>query len=122
MLAPPDQLSDKITLIINNLSPSNCEEKANELRSMINPDYFAWLAQYFVQKRIPSQPNFHSLYLQFIDFLGDWGKELITYILSSAYISIGKLLRSSKITTSSSERSVLKNLGCVIRFFFLVFC
>lgn len=32
-------------------------------------------------------------------------------ILSSVYHSIGKLLRSPKITTSSSERSYLKNLG-----------
>ena len=108
---PPDKMMDKITLLINNLSPSNCEAKAIELRGMLPTEYFSWLAQYFVQKRISTQPNFHSLYLQFINFLGDWGKDLVSSILASAYVSIGRLLRSPKITTSTSERSLLKNLG-----------
>mmetsp|Transcript_1040 Transcript_1040/g.1637 ORF Transcript_1040/g.1637 Transcript_1040/m.1637 type:complete len:1650 (-) Transcript_1040:136-5085(-) len=109
--APPDTLMDRITLLINNLSPSNCEAKAAELQATLPQHYFQWLGHYLVLKRISTQPNFHNLYLHFIDYLGEWGKGLVEAILASVYLNIGKLLRSSKITTSTSERSLLKNLG-----------
>jgi len=110
---PPETLLDEVTRLINNLSPANCEAKATELKTLLgsSQEYFEWLAQYLVQKRISTQPNFHSLYLQFIDYLGDWGSTLVAAILASVYINIGRYLRSSKITTSTSERSLLKNLG-----------
>ena len=78
---------------------------------MLDPKYFGWLGHFLVVKRISTQANFHSLYLSFLDNLGDYGKGLVEAILSSVYHNIGKLLRSPKITTSSSERSYLKNLG-----------
>jgi CCR4-NOT transcription complex subunit 1 len=109
--APPDTMLDRVQFLINNVSPSNVEQKAQELKEMLEPRYFDWLGQYLVVKRISAQPNFHSLYLAFLDNLGDYGKGLIQSILSSVYLNIGKLLRSPKITTSTSERSLLKNLG-----------
>ena len=109
--APPDTLMDRITLLINNLSPSNCESKATEMQSTLPQHYFQWLGHYLVLKRISTQPNFHNLYLHFIDYLGEWGRGLVEAIIGSVYLNIGKLLRSSKITTSTSERSLLKNLG-----------
>lgn len=62
-------------------------------------------------KRISTQPNFHGLYLSFLDNLGEYGRGLVEAILASVYVNVGKLLRSQKITTSTSERSLLKNLG-----------
>lgn len=109
--APPDSVLDRVQFLINNVSPSNVEQKSGELRDMLEPKFFDWLGHYLVVKRISAQPNFHGLYLAFLDNLGDYGKGLIESILSSVYLNIGKLLRSPKITTSTSERSLLKNLG-----------
>jgi CCR4-NOT transcription complex subunit 1 len=109
--APPDAVLDKVQFLVNNLAPSNVEKKAKELKEMLDPQFFGWLGHLLVVKRISTQANFHSLYLSFLDSLGEYGKGLVEAILASVYHSIGKLLRSPKITTSSSERSYLKNLG-----------
>eukprot|EP00977_Amphora_coffeiformis_P014369 scaffold3988_cov162-Amphora_coffeaeformis.AAC.6 len=109
--APPDSVLDRVQFMINNMAPSNVEEKAQELKKLLEPKYFGWLGHFLVVKRISTQANFHGLYLSFLECLGDYGKGLVSAILSSAYHNIGKLLRSPKITTSSSERSYLKNLG-----------
>mmetsp|Transcript_10959 Transcript_10959/g.21740 ORF Transcript_10959/g.21740 Transcript_10959/m.21740 type:complete len:2215 (+) Transcript_10959:404-7048(+) len=108
---PPDALLDRVQFLINNVSPSNVEHKSHDLKEMLEPKYFGWLGHYLVVKRISTQPNFHSLYLSFLDNLGEYGKGLVEAILSSVYVNVGKLLRSQKITTSTSERSLLKNLG-----------
>jgi CCR4-NOT transcription complex subunit 1 len=109
--APPDAVLDKVQFLVNNLAPSNVELKAAELKDMLAAKYFGWLGHFLVVKRISTQANFHSLYLSFLDSLGEYGKGLAEAILISVYNNIGKLLRSPKITTSSSERSYLKNLG-----------
>lgn len=109
--APLDAVLDRVQFLVNNLAPSNVEQKAKELKDMLDPKYFGWLGHFLVVKRISTQANFHTLYLSFLDHLGDYGKGLVEAILSSVYHNIGKLLRSPKITTSSSERSYLKNLG-----------
>lgn len=108
---PPDNVLDRVQFIINNLAPSNVESKAQELKDLLDPKYFGWLGHFLVVKRISTQANFHSLYLTLLDQLGEYGKGLVEKILESVYHNIGKLLRSPKITTSSSERSYLKNLG-----------
>ena len=109
---PPDTLLDRVQFLINNLSMSNVESKSHELRGMLERKYFGWLGNYLVVKRISTQPNFHSLFLSFLDNLGmDYGRGLVEAILASVYVNVGKLLRSQKITTSTSERSLLKNLG-----------
>jgi len=109
--SPPDSVLDRVQFLVNNVSHSNVEQKAQELRDVLAPTYFGWLGNYMVVKRISTQPNFHSLYLAFFDQLGDYGRGLVEAILSSVYVNVGSLLRSPKITTSTSERSLLKNLG-----------
>ena len=109
---PPDVVLDRVQFLINNLSMSNVESKSHDLRDMLERKYFGWLGNYLVVKRISTQPNFHGLYLSFLDNLGvDYGRGLVEAILASVYVNVGKLLRSQKITTSTSERSLLKNLG-----------
>lgn len=109
--APTDVTLDRVQFLVNNLAPANVEQKAQELKEMLEPKYFGWLGHFLVVKRISTQANFHSLYLSLLDNLGEYGKGLVEAILDSVYHNIGKLLRSPKITTSSSERSYLKNLG-----------
>ena len=109
--APTDVTLDRVQFLVNNLAPANVEKKAQELKEMLEPKYFGWLGHFLVVKRISTQANFHQLYLSLLDNLGEYGKGLVEAILDSVYHNIGKLLRSPKITTSSSERSYLKNLG-----------
>jgi len=109
--SPPANVLDRVQFLINNVSPSNVQQKAQEVKEVLEPAYFGWLGQYLVVKRISTQPNFHSLYLTFLENLGDYGKGLVEAILASVYENVGKLLVSPKITTSTSERSLLKNLG-----------
>jgi CCR4-NOT transcription complex subunit 1 len=108
---PPDNILDRVQFIINNISMNNLDGKVSELREVMSPKWFGWLGNYLVVKRISTQPNFHALYLAFLDKLGDYGKGLVDAILASVYLNVGKLLRSQKITVLTSERSLLKNLG-----------
>lgn len=39
------------------------------MKEVIKDEYLAWLAQYFVMKRVSIEPNFHQLYSNFLDGL-----------------------------------------------------
>merc|ERR1711871_145556 len=107
---PPESVRDQINLIVNNIAKNNVNVKAQELKSILLPDYFIWFANYLVVKRLSTQVQLHSLFIVVLDeFTED--KELSKAIQNSVFYNVTKLLQSSKITTSSSERSVLRNLG-----------
>ena len=106
---PPDTVRDQVHFIINNVSKSNMETKAVEMRSILLPEYYNWFANYLVVKRISTQPNLHSLYLSLLDMLDS--PVLLRAVLNSVYHNLTKLLISSKIAQSSSERSLLRNLA-----------
>ena len=106
---PPDNIRDQIHFIVNNIAKNNYETKSNEIKEMLKPEYFNWFANYLVVKRISTQPNLHQLYLSVLDVLDL--NPLVKLILDSSYHNVTKLLQSPNITTSSSERSLLRNLG-----------
>lgn len=58
------QVQDKIGFIVNNLSQQNLEQKAEELRKVLDQESWPWFANYMVVKRAAQEPNFHALYLQ----------------------------------------------------------
>jgi CCR4-NOT transcription complex subunit 1 len=108
---PNNKALDRVQHLMNNVTVVNAEQTANDIKNILDTKNFGWLGQYLVVKRISTQPNYHHVYLLFLEYLGDFGKELIEAILSSVYLNVGSLLRSKDITTSSSQRSLLKNLG-----------
>ena len=87
----------------------NLDQKAEETRGMLEENYLTWFGNHLVIKRISTQANFHTLYMAFLKKLNSPG--LMTAVLSSVFVNVSKLLGSQKITTSTSERSLLKNLG-----------
>lgn len=109
IITPNESVRDRILFIINNLSSANVESKANDLVKVLQEPYYPWLAQYLVIKRASMESNFHKLYLDFLDILKIHPLE--NEVLRQTYSSIYVLLRSNKIVLSSSERSLLKNLG-----------
>ncbi|KAE9361601.1 CCR4-NOT transcription complex subunit 1 [Phytophthora fragariae] len=106
---PDENVKDRIHFIVNNMSISNLEAKIPEVRKMLLPVYHAWLANYLVVKRISTQPNYHTVYLIFIEKL--MRPELEREILKRTFQNARKLLTSGTITTNSQQRSLLKNLG-----------
>lgn len=106
---PTENIRDQISFIVNNIAKANCEAKSIELRSLLQQEHYGWFANYLVVKRISTQPNLHSLYLTLLELLDS--NELSNIVLDSAYHNVTKLLQSPNITTSSSERSLLRNLG-----------
>lgn len=107
--APPSEVQDKISFIVNNLSASNVEAKAKEFTEILNEMYYPWFAQYMVMKRTSIEPNFHDLYLKFLDKVNS--KLLNKEVLQATYENCKVLLGSELIKSSSEERSLLKNLG-----------
>ena len=108
-ITPPDKLRDQIYFIINNVAQNNFEAKSVQLRKLLTPEYYSWFASYLVSKRISTQPNHHALYISVLDILDS--PALIKVLLSCTYYHVTSLLQSPNITTSSSERSLLRNLG-----------
>ncbi|KAI4368425.1 hypothetical protein MLD38_016982 [Melastoma candidum] len=107
--APALEVQDKISFIFNNISAANIEAKAKEFTDILKEQYYAWFAQYMVMKRASIEPNFHDLYLKFLDKV-NW-KALNKEIVQATYENCKVLLGSELIKSSSEERSLLKNLG-----------
>ncbi|KAG9452304.1 hypothetical protein H6P81_005208 [Aristolochia fimbriata] len=107
--APSLEIQDKISFIINNISGSNMEAKSKEFSEILKEQYYPWFAQYMVMKRASIEPNFHELYLKFLDKVNS--KALNKEIVKATYENCKVLLRSELIKSSSEERSLLKNLG-----------
>ncbi|PON57727.1 CCR4-NOT transcription complex subunit [Trema orientale] len=107
--APASEVQDKISFIINNISVANIEAKAKEFTEIFKEQYYPWFAQYMVMKRASIEPNFHDLYLKFLDKVNS--KALNKEIVQATYENCKVLLGSELIKSSSEERSLLKNLG-----------
>uniref|UniRef100_A0A2N9FJB6 CCR4-NOT transcription complex subunit 1-like n=1 Tax=Fagus sylvatica TaxID=28930 RepID=A0A2N9FJB6_FAGSY len=107
--APASESQDKISFIINNISAANIETKAKEIIEILKEQYYPWFAQYMVMKRASIEPNFHDLYLKFLDKINS--KALNKEIVQATYENCKVLLGSELIKSSSEERSLLKNLG-----------
>jgi len=101
--------ADKVHFLVNNLSAENMDEKSAEVKSRVTPDLYEWFAGYLVVKRASIEPNYHALYLELLEKIGE--KALNRAVLHATYRNIKVLLSSGKVKTNSGERSLLKNLG-----------
>lgn len=107
--SPDENTSDKILFIVNNLAPSNFETKVRDMMDRIEPTHFAWFAHYLVAQRVSIEPNNHQLYQQFLDALKM--PQLVKRVLYETFVKLSTLLNSEKTVQSSTERTLLKNLG-----------
>ncbi|KAJ1720201.1 CCR4-NOT core subunit cdc39 [Coemansia erecta] len=106
---PSEDAKDKIQFAINNLAPSNIVEKTSEVDRVLQPRHFVWFSQDIIVKRASQEPNYHALYLQFVDALN---RPLLTRcILRETLASISRLLNAESTISSSTDRGYLKNLG-----------
>lgn len=107
--APDEDTTDKILFIVNNLAPSNFDVKVAEMADKMEPVHYAWFAHYIVAQRVSIEPNNHQLYLKFLDTLAR--PLLIKRVLYETFVKLATLLNSEKTVQSSTERTLLKNLG-----------
>ncbi|GAA6057943.1 hypothetical protein JCM3770_004447 [Rhodotorula araucariae] len=107
--APDEQTSDKILFIVNNLAPSNFDAKVADMLTRIDEHHFAWFAHYLVAQRVSIEPNNHALYQQFLEALKM--PTLVKRVLYETFVKLATLLNSDKTVQSSTERTLLKNLG-----------
>ncbi|CAG8523976.1 14374_t:CDS:10, partial [Acaulospora morrowiae] len=106
---PSEAVQDKILFNINNVAQSNLESKVAEMKELLKDSHYRWFANYLVVKRASIEPNYHQLYLQFLDALES--PSLSKHVLHETYSNIKILLNSQKTVEMTSERSLLKNLG-----------
>ncbi|KAF8226250.1 Not1-domain-containing protein [Tricholoma matsutake] len=107
--SPPEELSDRILFIVNNLAPSNFETKLTEMRDQFDDSFSRWFANYLVDQRISTEPNNHGLYLRFLDAMDRQG--LSKLVLQETFIKAAVLLNSERSMQSGSDRNTLKNIG-----------
>lgn len=106
---PPEDVTDRILFIVNNLAPSNFDAKLKEMREQFDDAYARWFANYLVDQRVSIEPNNHSLYLRFLDALDR--QVLAKLITQETLIKSASMLNSEKTLQNSSERATLKNVG-----------
>lgn len=109
IVQPPENIQDKVHFIFNNISQATLSQKAEEMKNLVQNEYTLWVSQYLVMKRASIEPNFHQLYLEFMESLDitNFSKE----VLKETYRNIKVLLQSDKVPANFSDRSLLKNLG-----------
>ncbi|KAJ2713453.1 CCR4-NOT core subunit cdc39, partial [Coemansia spiralis] len=106
---PSEDTRDKIQFAVNNLARSNLGEKTGEVGRLLQARHFVWFSREVVVKRASQEPNYHALYLHFLDALD---RPLLTRcILCETLGSIARLLNADSTVHSSRDRGYLKNLG-----------
>jgi len=100
---------EKIHFLINNVSTKNLEKKAQALSNILKAGHHRYFAQYLVTKRVSVESNHHESYLSLLNIVEE--KVLNEAIIDFTYRNIHVLLQSKEIITSSSERTLLRNLG-----------
>lgn len=63
------QVQDRTGFLINNLSASNMEQKAKELKELLTEEFWPWFCNYMVVKRAAQEQNFHKLYASLLHAL-----------------------------------------------------
>ena len=108
IISPPDNLKDKIHFIVNNVD-INFRAKAIEMKEILKENYYAYLCQYLVIRRVSVETKFQDAYATWLQVM-DLPK-LSDIMLKTTYTNINILINSKKILKQAGERSLLKNLG-----------
>eukprot|EP00927_Polykrikos_kofoidii_P002672 TRINITY_DN11067_c0_g5_i2.p1 TRINITY_DN11067_c0_g5~~TRINITY_DN11067_c0_g5_i2.p1 ORF type:complete len:2502 (+),score=564.25 TRINITY_DN11067_c0_g5_i2:638-7507(+) len=107
---PPVWFVDTVAQIFNSLVKDNVDQKAEDLKEILQPEYHAWLAYYVVKNRAAKEVNFHPIYIEFFEKVRM--PKVLEQITNVTYDCLRVLLKSvDQAVVSTSHRTVLKNLG-----------
>ena len=68
-VVPEERVQDRFYFIINNLTTGTLEGKVREAKELLESSFYPWVANTLVVGRICTQPNFHSVYISFVEKL-----------------------------------------------------
>ncbi|KAI8988678.1 CCR4-Not complex component, Not1-domain-containing protein [Pilobolus umbonatus] len=106
---PTEGVQDKILFIMNNVALNNLQSKSANLKDQLSPSAYQWFSNYLVVKRASIEPNYHDLYILLLKSVGN--DLLYQHVLRETFVNIKILLNSENTVSSSTERTLLKNLG-----------
>lgn len=110
ILAPSQDIIDKINFIFNSMSKSNIVDKSNDLKLILtNDNVIKWFSNFFILNRISVEYNNHQIYYELITYIDS--KELNQLLIKDSISFIKKLLLSETIAKDAKEKKVLINLG-----------
>ena len=109
VVTPGEPVQDKVGFIFNNLSQLNLQQKCENLLEVMEREFWPWFSQYVVIRRVSIEPNFHSLYANFLDALRL--PELMQNCVRELFRNIQVLMRADKGVEKFNDRTILKNLG-----------
>ena len=107
-VAAPDGLRDLIYFTFNNLSSCNLPSMVEQFSESVEDIYLPWVAVYLVE-RASIEPNFHALYLRFLDHLAN--SSLYSLTLMESYRRVGLAVNADLSFDLSFDRVILNNLG-----------
>jgi hypothetical protein len=107
---PPMWFQDTTAQIFNALVKDNVDQKCEEMKAVLQPEYQPWLAYYLVKNRASKEVNFHPIYIEFFEKFKE--PRLLEMVTNVTYDCLCVLLKSvDHAVVSTSHRTVLKNLG-----------
>lgn len=72
-----------------------------ELKETVKDEFMPWVSQYLVMKRVSIEPNFHSLYSNFLDTLKN--PEFVKMVLNETYRNIKVSLEGRTVLFEAFE-------------------
>jgi len=106
---PEPKKKDAIMFIINQIAPSNYEQKSRDLLELFDDQYSRWFANYFIEVRVSLEQNRHEIYMNIIDLLNS--PVLEKHILWETYRKTRDLINADATMSSSSQRASLKTIA-----------
>lgn len=81
-----------------------------ELKETVKEEFMPWVSQYLVMKRVSIEPNFHSLYSNFLDTLKnpEFNKMVLNETYRNIKVSSASFLQAAQ--DSLKHRIIFKNL------------
>ena len=106
---PDAKKKDQIMFNINQIAPSNFEQKAADLTKMFENQYSRWFAHYFIDVRVSLEVNRHDIYMQVLEAIDS--PVLERHVLWETLRKARDLLNAETTISSSQERTTLKTVA-----------
>jgi CCR4-NOT transcription complex subunit 1 len=106
---PEPKKKDQIMFIINQIAPSNYEQKSRDLQELFEDQYSRWFAHYFVEVRVALEVNRHDIYQNIVDTLNS--PVLDKHILWETYRKARDLINNEDTLKLAPLRAQLKTVA-----------
>lgn len=111
VLNQDESVKNRVSILINNLTVMNIDQKTGELEALITPELEKWFVDYFVRSRVERQNNYHSLYVKLLSKLEASGRlSLVEEVLQKSII-VSKEIIHAEAKSFSDQHNLLRCMG-----------